>query len=67
MSAIKGLVKRFRAMWRSVRHEQRRGGLQAVLYGTTYSGQRIRGSESVRIVPTAQNSPRAFSQGWGRR
>jgi FG-GAP-like repeat/IPT/TIG domain len=31
-------------------------GTQAVLYGTTYSGQRIRGSDTVRIVPAGKGS-----------
>jgi N-acetylneuraminic acid mutarotase len=30
--------------------------VEAVLYGTTYSGQRIRGSDTVRIVPPAKGS-----------
>jgi hypothetical protein len=33
--------------------------VEAVLYGTTYGGQRIRGSGTVRIVPPAQASPGA--------
>jgi N-acetylneuraminic acid mutarotase len=30
--------------------------IEAVLYGTTYSGQRIRGSDTVRIVPAGKGS-----------
>jgi N-acetylneuraminic acid mutarotase len=33
---------------------------EAVLYGTTYSGQRIRGSDTVRIVPPSNASPHAL-------
>ncbi len=40
--------------------------LEAVLYGTTYSGQRVRGSDSVRIVPAVQSSPRSSPRGRGR-
>jgi uncharacterized repeat protein (TIGR03803 family) len=36
---------------------------EAVLYGTTYSGQRIRGSDVVRFVPAVQTSPRALPRG----
>jgi N-acetylneuraminic acid mutarotase len=34
--------------------------VEAVLYGTTYSGQRIRGSDTVRIVPPSNASPHAL-------
>jgi N-acetylneuraminic acid mutarotase len=34
--------------------------VEAVLYGTTYSGQRIRGSDAVRIVPPSNASPHAL-------
>jgi N-acetylneuraminic acid mutarotase len=47
---------------------RQRGGInpplqEAVLYGTTYSGQRIRGSDTVRIVPAVQFSPRSSPRG----
>ncbi|HET7842360.1 MAG TPA: hypothetical protein VFM21_12170 [Terriglobia bacterium] len=39
--------------------------VEAVLYGTTYSGQRIRGSGMVRIVPAVQTSAPTFPRGRG--